>query len=536
MSPLKRAGIGNQCQALISQLCEKSAWHRFFVATLLVAGCLAGTNAGASERGKAERLYTKGLAEMHAGRGDAALVLFQQAVEADPQDVHAIYYRGLGYGKAGRYKEAADDLRVVVAANDSAVPRARLELGYALYRLERFDEAAAELEIASKEEAAHAGEAMLLLGIVEIRRGHNEAARADLAKVETLDPKLAVQARYYQGLAAWRAGDREVAETHFAWVRDQPGDMVFTREAQAFLEGGDSAGTGRPYRLHAGFALEYDSNVVLAPEDDAIAEGIYGISDQDDGRALFTAGGQYAVLSRPNLRIALGYDFLQSLHFDLEEFDIQTHRAGFEGAWLHGALTIGLSGAYDFSLLDNESLLHAGTILPWARWDEGDFGRTEAYYRMRPRDFVLEPYDPVRDSINHAVGVRQFFSLGARNRNIIVGYRYDADRADKTIGEQFDYDGHQFEGGLQWDFGNDLYADALYAYKLENYDGASASPFDPSLDARDDDEHTVITRVEKRVWDYVWLKASYIFRDNQSDQESFDYGRHIASLGVEVRY
>ena len=50
------------------------------------------------------------------------------------------------------------------------------------------------------------------------------------------------------------------------------------------------------------------------------------------------------------------------------------------------------------------------------------------------------------------------------------------------------------------------------------------------------DEHTLVVRAEKRLCDYVWLTGSYIFRRNISDQKSFDYSRHITSLGVEVRY
>jgi Flp pilus assembly protein TadD len=504
------------------------------VGAVLIAAVLA-TPALATERGRAERLYTKGLAELHAGRTDAALALFDQAVAADPKDVHGLYYRALGYGHAGRYEAAVTDLRVVVAANDPAIERAHLELGYALFRLERYDEAAVELEIASKVQGRSNGEAMMLLGIVETRRGNHDAARAALARVESLDPDRALPARYYQGLAEWRAGDTDAAVEHFTWVSTQGGESPYAKEAAAFLErmqdGGPS--TTRPYRLYGGLAFEYDSNVVLAPGDDASAN-LLGISQEDDGRAVLRAGGQYLAAAAPNYRVSLGYDFLQTLHFDLEEFNVQTHRVGGQGEYLIGPVSFGVAAGYEHSLLEDESLLSGGTVLPWIRVDEGALGQSEAYYRMRARNYVLAPYSAERDSINNAFGARQFFWLGSRDRSVIVGYRYDSDNAKRIEGEEWDYSGHQFEAGLDMAFADDWRATLLYAYKLEDYADASASP--GVSGPRDDDEHLVVTRLEKRLHEYVWLAASYVYHRNESDQVLFDYSRHVTSLGVELRY
>jgi tetratricopeptide (TPR) repeat protein len=533
----------------MSLLMRKSPSSRFvlrrlgaFVAVAAIVAACVASPASASERGKAERLYTKGLAELHAGNGEAAVKLFDQAVAADPKDVRGLYYRALGNGHLGRYDAAVADLRIVVAANDAAIERDRLELGYALFKLEKYDEAAVELELATKK-GRNPAEAYMMFGIVETRRGNHDAARAALAKVENLDPQRAVPARYYPGLAAYRAGDNDTAVEQFTWVSTNGGDSPYAREAAEFLERIEDGGT-KPYRLYAGLAFEYDSNVALAPDDD-IAANTLGVSDEDDGRAVITAGGQFLAAATSNFHLSLGYDFLQTLHFDLDEFNVQTHRIGGQGEYFWGPVSLGLAAGYEHSFLDDESLLDGGTVLPWIRVDEGALGYSEFYYRMRARDYTLSPYSPQRDSVNHAVGARQFFSLGSRDRNIIVGYRYDNDIAmsprvpigpnfDDPLGNQWDYSGHQFEAGLGWAFDEDLRAAMVYAYKLENYSEASATPL--TTDGRDDDEHQVITRIEKRVHEYIWVAASYIFVANESDQSAYDYTRHITSLGVEARY
>lgn len=496
-------------------------------------------SAQASERGRAERLYTKGLGEMHAGHPDAAIALFQQAVAEDPKDMHALYYRGLGYGRTGRYDEAVDDLTIVVAAGDPSIARDRLELAYALYRIERYDDAAAQLQLPVNRPDS-AGEALLLLGIIESRRGRNEAAAAALSQFSVNDqaqkptpnptnaPLQPVAVEYYRGLVAYRAGDSATATTHFQTVAASGGNSPFVPEAQAFLDTIARGASNKPWSLYAGFALQYDSNVALAPDDANLAQNVYGISNKEDGRAVFTAGGRYALLSAQNLSISAGYDFLQSLHFDLDSYDMQTHRVGADAEYVIGNVSVGMATAYEHSLLDEDSLLNGGSVLPWARIDEGDFGRSELYYRMRARDFVLSPYGPLRDSVNNAVGARQFISLGARTRSLVVGYRFDNDSASHTIGDQFNYDGNQVEAGFEWLPSEDLKTETLYAYRNENYSPASGN--------RDDHIHQFMLHVEKRLTDLVWLNASYIYRDNQSDQKSFEYTRHITSLGVEVRY
>jgi Tfp pilus assembly protein PilF len=515
-------------------------WQSFVALAAVFAILAIAPAASASDRGKAERLYTKGLAELHAGNGEAAVKLFDEAVAADPKDVRGLYYRALGNGHLGRYEAAVADLRVVVAANDPAIERDRLELGYALFKLEKYDEAAVELELATKK-GRNPAEAYMMLGIVETRRGNHDAARAALAKVENLDPQKAVPARYYQGVAAFRAGDNDAAVEQFTWVSTNGGDSPYAKEAAEFLERIEDGGT-KPYRLYGGLAFEYDSNVALAPGDDLAATAI-GVSDEDDGRAVLTAGGQFLAAATANFHLSLGYDFLQTLHFDLEEFNVQTHRIGGQGEYFWGPVSLGLAAGYEHSFLDDESLLDGGMVLPWIRVDEGALGYSELYYRMRARDYTLFPYSPQRDSVNHAVGARQFFSLGSRDRNIIVGYRYDNDIAmsprvpegldfNEPLGNQWDYSGHQFEAGLGWAFDEDLRAGLVYAYKLEDYSDASSD----DSNGRDDDEHQVITRVEKRVHEYIWVAASYIFVANESDKTLYDYTRHITSLGVEARY
>lgn len=498
--------------------------------TLTVALALLFANgvgpAAASEDGRAERLYSKALGELHGGRPEAAASLLDEAVRLNPNDARAHYYRGVTLGRLGRWEEAVEELRLA-ASQDGALARTELELGWALMSAERYDEVAAVLA-RTKENPSTAARAYLFDGINELRRGNFQDAALRLTRAITIDPTQVLPARYYRGIALLEAKDLVAAEEDFAYVARTAPSSAMGIEAKAFVE--EIRGTFVPsYRLHAGIAFEYDSNVALAPDDDTIAKDILGISQEDDSRTVLTAGGSYAVHASETWHVSVAYDFLQSLHAELNEFNLQSHRLATQVAHFRGPLTMGLTGAWEYSFLDSESFLSEGSLMPWLRLAEGDFGHAEAYYRLRNRDFILQPFATQRDSFNHTAGARQFFYLGAPERFVAVGYRWDRDVADNAAGRRFNFDGHQFELGLGWRFPGEITADAIYAYKIEDYDH-------PTALGRDDEQHIAVLRAEKRLARLVWATASYIARLNQSDRPAFEYDRHIGSLGLEVRY
>ncbi|MFT4572312.1 MAG: Tfp pilus assembly protein PilF [Hyphomicrobiaceae bacterium] len=499
---------------------------RCTIAVLVAFACGAASPSFATESGRAERLYSKALVEFHADRPEAAATLLEQAVALNPQDAQAQYYLGVTLGRLGRLDEAADALQIAAERAPSLL-RADLELGWVLISAGRHDEAAVVLAQARGREST-AGRANLLDGINEVRRGNYAIARERLNTAVTTDPSQVVPARYYRGLAAYEAHDLVAAEEDFSYVAETVPTDQMGIEAQKFLDRiGDELTPS--FRMRAGIGFEYDSNVSLAPNDDSLSRDQLGITNKDDVRTVLTAGGSYAIHADENFQVSVSYDVVQSLHADLSEFDLQTHRLGAQVAHFRGPITLGLNGTWGYSFLDTESFLSEGALMPWLRVAEGEFGHAELYYRLRNRDYILDPFAAPRDSFNHTAGARQFFYLDGSDRYVSLGYRWDHDDADNAVGKRFNYDGHQFEAGVGWRFAGEITADAIYAYKLEDYSH-------PDALGRDDDEQTVVVRAEKRLGRLLWATASYVTRLNDSNQAAFDYDRHIGSVGLEARY
>jgi tetratricopeptide (TPR) repeat protein len=481
---------------------------------------------GAAEASQqSEMLYSQGLLRFHAEQFDAALTLFEQAVEADPNDVYALYYRGVTRGHLGDMDGAIRDLRTAVERKPD-LSEAVLELGVALVDAGRSAEAIPWLEQAQKVPELEA-QASFFLGIAQLRQGEEESAEANLERAAKADPTLEPATLYYRGVAAYQTARWQEAERRFRGVASASPGSKLSREAADFLAV-IQARRGRSFQLYGDLALQYDSNVTIAPDDETLNDEL-GISDEDDGLVAVTAGANYSPLRTQGALLNLGYSFFQSFYFDLTDFNLQNHRPSVEVAGRAGDFRFGLLGRYDYYTLDVSSFLQEATAQPWLTLFHGAYSRLDVWYRMRYRDFLDSDFD-LRSGFNHSAGSRHAFNLGDWTRFVAVAYRYDREDPDGSsqTAQAFGYDGHEVSASLGWTFPADVWADASYAFRRERYDAAS--------DGRRDNEHQVIVGLGKELTDWLFVRCSYFGTFNDSNQNVFQYDRHIVSTSLEVQY
>jgi tetratricopeptide (TPR) repeat protein len=497
--------------------------------SLLLCIFLVASAAFASEQ--SERLNVRGLVAFHAARYTEALSVFDQAVQADPDDPLARYYRGMTHARLGDYAAAVTDLRAALAKKPD-LEQAPLELGVVLVQTGAYRDAIPWLQRAQRQRDTEA-QASLFLGIAQLRQGQTAAARPNLIRAATTDPALELPARYYQGVADYLDGKFATAQAQFSYVANASPASEMGREATAFLNQIRAGAPRRRYYLYGLAGFQYDSNVVLAPSDETIKTAL-GISKQADGRAVIEAGGTYSAWNSPHAEFTLGYEFYQSLHFKLDRFNLQDHRPSAQLAFHSGPVQFGILGRYDYYFLRADSFLQEASATPWVTLADGSAGRTEIFYRMRRRDFLKRPFSGLLDSFNHSLGLRQYFYLGAPERYLVLGYRFDRENPINQRGDPFAYDGNEVNGGFGWRFPARFSADTEYAYRHESYAAASAQPVGSG--ERRDDEHQVIAAVHKEVSDHVRVTGAYLATFNNSNQALFSYNRHIGSITLEVRY
>ena len=494
---------------------------------LVLLWCFTCSMAAGSEQ--STRLYSRGLVQFHAERYTDALELFDQAVASDPDDVYARYYRAVTRGRLHDLGGAVADLRTVLAA-EPRFDQAALELGVVLVQSGAIQEAVRWLEQAQRVPENDA-EASLFLGLAQLRLGQLVEARQNFRR-GAREPKQSLAAEYYQGVVDYREGKRAEAEEHFQVVIRNSPESEIKREAELFLQALREPAL-QAYQLYGTAGFQYDTNVVLAPSNEVIKEAA-GVSREADGRFTLNAGGTYTLWRRERNQLSVGYDFFQSLHFKLTDFNLQDHGPHVQLVSAYGPVQFGILGRYDYYLLSTSSFLQEGSALPWITI-AGDRGRMEVFYRMRRRDFIKRSFW-VRDAFNHSTGVRQFFYLDSPDHYLCLGYRFD--REDPTNprpslnADQFAYDGHEVNGGVGWAFPAALTAEATYAYRHENYARLS--------NGRHDDQHQFGIVIRKELDAHLAVVTGYFGTINNSSNDfgdkRFDYERHIGSVALEARF
>ncbi len=498
------------------------------VALLLVAGFARGL-ARASEQ--SELLYSRGLVEFHAGRFAAALELFDRAVQADPEDVYSRFYRGLTAGRLNNFAGAISDLRAVLAQRPD-FDQAALELGVALVQSGSFQDAQAWLEQAQRVSSLE-GEASLFLGIAYLREAQLDRARENFQRAARSDPSLEVAARYYQGIIDYREGNLPQAQEQFSYVATTSPDTDIGHQATVFLATIRQT-MGPVYQLYGLLGFQYDSNVVLAPSNQAVKTQA-GISNQADGQANLAAGGIYVPWRTEQAEVTVGYDFYQTLHFQLTNYNVQDHRFNAQAVVRAGPVQFGLLGRYDYYLLQTDSFLQEATVLPWATLPDA-LGRTEVFCQVRRRDFLQQAFDAL-SAWNYSPGLRRIFYLGAPERYATVGYRFDSDNPvqNSLTADSYAYDGNEISAGIGWAFPFELSGELDYLYRHEQYAEASTADL-PTGVRRRDDEQQILLVLRKQLSQHLALIGGYLGTFNNSNKTLFEYNQQIGSLALEVRF
>jgi tetratricopeptide (TPR) repeat protein len=487
---------------------------------------------------RSQTLYARGLIAYDGAKWAQAARLFGEAVQADPRDALALYYRGLAQGHEGLFAAAIQDIEQALKLNPT-LPHAALDLGIAYFSAGQYAPARTWIERAY-EQGTERFTAAYFLGLTLYRLGEDAAAQTYLKEAEA-DPDLRPSAHYYAGLALLRQGKPEAARGELAeTAREQP-QSEMGKAAQAYTGGavvrqappGSAQKHRKPWSLYAALDFQYDSNVVIAPSDSEV-KAEEGISRQADGRGVIAAGGSYVLLDGDAGSVRAQYDFYQSVHFRLTQFDLQGHRVRVDAASKPAALRYGLACTYDFYALDYQSFFHEALATPWVAVAESPAAATQVYYTLRGRDFFRKPFSSGRDGIDNAVGLRQYLNLGSAERILSFGYQFDS---DDTTGNDFKYDAHQLDVGVTVPILDLASAQLGYLFRLEDYQSPNSRAGSAGFQfRRHDNEHQFAVALSHDLTPEVALTLAYVGVLNNSNISNFEYDRHIVSGGVRVTF
>lgn len=214
--------------------------------------------------------------------------------------------------------------------------------------------------------------------------------------------------------------------------------------------------------LKAGFA--YDSNVAISQ--------INTSSGQSDTLANLGLSAGYKLLNKPSRSLSIGYDFSQSLHSKLSQFDIQLHSFSANGSVRAGKSQLGLTYSFNHILLAKKPFLDMQFISP------------SILTPITPKIFMRASYtyldlkflsDQRRDAKHSQPGLQAFYFFNHSRSFVLLGANY---QRETTKGAEYTYRGYALSASVSMPLkllNHTAKVRADYEWLSRNYDNVTPS-------------------------------------------------------------
>lgn len=398
-------------------------------------------------------------------------------------------------------------------------------------------------------------------GVADMESGDYQAAAAEFRMALAERPEDS-DALLYLGIAQSRVSDTDAESTLKKALSLDPsnprtnlelGILYFNRgvntEAQDYFENAVHLAPGTPQAANAGeyltmmatgrgdkrwgvnflTGLQYDSNVLLNADGAPLPAGI---KDRKDWRGIFNLGLNYMPIKTGNFELNTSYSIYQSLHFRLNEFDVNQNQAELTGKYsFNGNLALKAGYTFEYLLVGAESYANSnsGNASLILNGPAGSTTSLEYRYRYsgyKNSDMFLA--NNIRSGANQQGGVNTRVPVGD-SAFLRLGYYFDS---ENTRREYWNYDGHRgvvaVTARLPFLFVSELSAEAC----TRRYD----APYPTAGINRKDTSWTASVLLSRFFGDVFSLTAGFYYNRNDSNISDFDYDRTITSLLAQVRF
>lgn len=371
--------------------------------------------------------------------------------------------------------------------------------------------------------------ANLYLGIALCNSGNEQEGEKLLKKALKLDP-LSPRANLELGILYYKRGIYDEAKDFFEAVKNlSPGtdlsDMAknYIREIER-KERGKITEKNWAFSLTGG--LQYDSNVVLEPSDGTLPQGI---SRKSDWRGIIYLDAKYTPALTDNFTIGPTYSFYQSLHKELDDFNVQQYLPGLMLNYtINKNLTLRAQYTYEWTSVGGEHYLSSHAIFPTVTIAEGGGFFTSLNYRYQDKDFkntTLFVNNTERNGSNNLIGITQYILIS--RATLSLGYSHDVDTTDTNY---WSYKGNSGNLDLRFDFGEKWVLDLSGKYYQKDY----KAEYPGTTEKRKDKTMTYSANLTKTLGSNFDITAGWLYEKNDSNTDIFEYKRDILTFLMRV--
>jgi hypothetical protein len=273
---------------------------------------------------------------------------------------------------------------------------------------------------------------------------------------------------------------------------------------------------------------QFDSNVVLKPDDASAAANISGASDRITVLAL---RAEYAPAFKLPYGLKFQYNGYVNAHDKLKAYDLQNHTLAAVPSYRIGENSLSMPLTYSTTLLDGSKYLQVFSLAPTYAFVTGEFQYAQASLAYQKKDYLLDPAFPEenRDSNDLVAGI-SWFRLISQQKGF-TSLKYELNK-EKTVGANWSYLGNKLSAGMLTPFTDR----AKLALGIE----AFRQDFDHIHSVfgvkRADTTYTANAQVLYALTHSIDAQLQYVVVKNDSTIPVYGYHKNIVSIGVYARF
>ena len=280
-----------------------------------------------------------------------------------------------------------------------------------------------------------------------------------------------------------------------------------------------------PLRLSASAGYENDSNLTV----DAIDNN----SQVGDTAFVFDASLGYDFLDTDNAGISAGYDFYQSIHDELDQFDMGIHSFNVDGRYTLGRFDLGTTYMFNAIRLGGDAFMNMNVIRP----NVGYLFDNNLVYLIGSYEYQDQSFENAalsgRDATRHSLAAKSIFLLG-EGRTITTGYEWSD---HNTIDPGFTFKGHTLDVSAKLPFQLvDREATFRTGYRYISRDFREESQSYNGGETRADRRHSFSASLEVPIVNKFYGKLEIEYIDANSNFEVVDFGETITTFSIGWEY
>ena len=276
-----------------------------------------------------------------------------------------------------------------------------------------------------------------------------------------------------------------------------------------------------PYRLSITAGIQYDDNVIVEPENPIVIED----KKQSDSMAMAYLAAGADLLNKGAVKLKADYAFYQNLHFDLNDYDVQSHKISpFLEIDLTEIIKPTIGYSYEHTFFGDDVYSKVNTLFITINVKQSKDYSTDLTYKYRDLsydDSEMFLTNSIRSGHQNIFGLMQNFAADKLNGDV---YYYYSDRgADEGY---WAYKGNRLGADVTYRLMTPLYVMVSGQYTEERY----RDDFPGFSEQRSDKTRQYSLVFTYKPTDRFIIYLTDDYTNNDSNLDTFQYERNVIGL------